>query len=175
MKKLILATLLSFLFANSYAQGSSDSLAYQLQRKRINGMLGQRSQKFGQYTQSLSTHTGIFGLQTKKDVRRSNSILMDIVKTDDDIYAQLKILLNYRAFQQTVVQSKLDSSKETEKYNIGLMNAINRFRAENDKLKAQLNDSAKSQEKTTRSFIIVIVLMLVSILLLLRSKYAAKA
>ena len=174
MKKLILATLLSFLFANSYAQESSDSLAYQLQRKRINGMLEQRSQKFGQYTQSLSTHTGIFGLQTKKDVRRSNSILMDIVKTDDDIYAQLKILLNYRAFQQTVVQSKLDSSKETEKYNIGLMNAINRFRAENDKLKAQLNDSAKSQEKTTRSFIIVIVLMLVSILLLLRSKYKAK-
>ena len=175
MKKILLLLIFSLFLADTFAQVSSDSLAYQAQRKKINSMLAQRKQKFGQYTESLTKHTGIFGLQTKKDVRRSNSILMDIVKTDDDIYAQLKILLNYRAFQQTVVQSKLDSSKETEKYNIGLMNAINRFRAENDKLKAQLNDSAKSQEKTTRSFIIVIVLMLVSILLLLRSKYAAKA
>src|SRR5476649_1707408 len=100
MKKIILAGLICFLFANVYAQGNADSLAYQLQRKRINNMLEQRSQKFGQYTQSLSHHTGIFGLQTKKDIRLSNDILMDIVKTDDDIYVQLKILLNYKTFQQ---------------------------------------------------------------------------
>ena len=56
-------------------------------------------------------HTGIFGFQSKNDIRRSNDILMDIVKTDDSIYTQLKILLDYRAFQQTQVQNH---SKETE-------------------------------------------------------------
>ena len=175
MKKFILIVFTCLLFAYTFGQGVSDSTAYQLQRKRINAMLEQRGQKFGQYDQSLKQHTGIFGLQTKKDVRRSNDILMDIVKTDNDIYAQLKILLNYHIFQQTQVQSKLDSSKQTETYNIGLMNAINRMRSENDKLKADLSDATKSEARTTRNFIIVLVLMLVSILLILRRKYAAKS
>jgi len=175
MKKFILAVFTCFLFAEIFAQGVSDSTAYQLQRQQINTMLEQRSQKFGQYDQSLSQRTGIFGLQTKKDIRRSNDILMDIVKTDNDIYAQLKILLNYHVFQQTRIQSKLDSSKQTETYNIGLMNAINRMRSENDKLKTQLNDAAKTETRTTRNFIVVIVLMLLSILIILRRKYAAKS
>jgi hypothetical protein len=174
MKKFVLAALTFLLFVHTYAQGTTDSVAYQLQRKRINNMLEQRRQKFGQYDQSLSQHSGIFGLQTKKDIKRSNDILMDIVSTDNDIYKQIKILLDYRAFEQTQVLDKLDKSKETENYNIGLMNAINRLRAENEKSKKQLDDSTKDHDKATRNFIIVAVLMLVSILLLLRSKYAAK-
>ena len=63
--------------------------------------LADRTAKFGQYSQSLSMHTGIFGLQTKKDIRRSNDILMDIVKTDDSIYTELKILLVLRCIPMT--------------------------------------------------------------------------
>jgi hypothetical protein len=174
MKKIILALFLCFLFADSNAQGNTDSATYQRQRTKINDMLEQRRLKFGQYDESLTQHTGIFGLQTKKDIKRSNDILMDIVKADNDIYLQIKILLDYRGFQQTQVLDKLDKSKEIETYNIGLMNAINKLRADNEKLKAQLTDAANGQQKATRNFIIVAVLMLVSILLLLRSKYKAK-
>ena len=61
MRKIILLGLLCFLFACAYAQANSDSVAYQLQRKKINAMLAERTQKFGQYDKSLKEHTGIFG------------------------------------------------------------------------------------------------------------------
>src|ERR1700755_2696328 len=135
MRKTILFIFISLFAANTFAQAGSDSLAYQLQRKKINQMLAQRTQKFGQYQQSLSQHTGIFGLQTKNDIRHSNDILMDINKTDDDIYAQVKVLIQMSVFQQKAAQ---DRSQETEKYNLGFMNAVNRLRTQNEQLKAQL-------------------------------------
>ena len=140
MKKIILLSFISFISATAFTQPNTDSLAYQLERKKINEMLTQRTAQFGQYDQSLKMHTGIFGLQTKKDIRRSNDILMNIVKTDNDIFKQLKILLEYRTFQQTMAQ---DRSKETEDNNIGFMYTINKLRKQIEQLKA---DSAKQEE-----------------------------
>lgn len=134
-------------------------------------MLEQRKQKFGQYTQSLSQHTGIFGLQTKKDIRRSNDILMDIVKTDEDIFVQTKILLDYRAFQQTQMQSR---STETDNVNMGFMNTINTLRAQNDKLKRDAEATEQKQEKTTQTALAIIVGLIIIVLLLLRAKYVKK-
>ena len=155
----------------SLAQTTSDATAYNNQRTKINNMLAQRSQKFGQYDQSLNLHTGIFGLQTKKDIRRSNDILMDIVKTDNDIYKQLKILLDFSAFQLSLAQ---DKSKEDENNSLYYMNTINKMQAANSKLKAEFEQSEKSRKSATRNFILITVLMAASILLLLRSKYAAR-
>jgi len=149
MKKIILAILFCLLIANVYAAANTDSLAYQAQRKKINAMLAQRKLKFGQYDQSLSQHTGIFGLQTKKDIRNSNNILMDIVKTDDDILIQTKILLEYRTFVQSEVQSK---AQETDSSNIGLMNAINRLRTENDQLKKDADATLQEEQKKKSNF-----------------------
>src|ERR1700709_1613861 len=131
MKKLIVLGLLFFISAPLLAQRRSDSIAYQAARTRINAMLAQRAQKFGQYDESLTKHTGIFGFQTKKDIRRSNDILMDIVKTDNDIYRELKIVREYRIFQQTQVQSH---SQEAEQSTLGYMNTINKLRTQIDVL-----------------------------------------
>jgi hypothetical protein len=163
MKKLISVFLFCFLYTIVFAQANSDSLAYQLQRKKINAMLAQRTAKFGQYEQSLSMHTGIFGLQTKKDIRNSNEILIDIVKTDDDIYKELKILLEYRTFQQTQV---VTHSREAEDSNIGFMTAINKLRSQIDKLKADAEQQRQQQGKTKQWAIILFILMLTSILYL---------
>lgn len=169
MKKLILLLSVCFLQIPAFAQKniSSDSLAYQLQRKKINGMLEERHQKFGQYEQSLKMHTGIFGLQTKKDIRRSNNILMDITRTDESIFEQIKILLNYRIFQQQQVQTK---SAEVENNSLGYMMTINRLREQIDKMKQDALTAKQEQVKTTRIYIIVFVLMLGSILILLFRK-----
>lgn len=172
MKKIILAGIICLLCSHIYAQKvNADSLAYQLQRTKINNMLAERTRKFGQYSESLSKHTGIFGLQTKKDIRRSNDILMDIVKTDDSLFRQIKILLDYRTYQQQQVQTQ---SIQAENYNLGYMNTINRLRQEIDRLKL---DSQKDQEhlgKVQRIYIIIFVLMLGSILYLLTKKRAVK-
>ena len=164
MKIYLLQLFFGLLYFGAYAQPGSDSLAYQQERQKINAMLTRRTQKFGQYSQSLSMHTGIFGLQTKKDIRRSNDILMDIVKTDDNIYKELKILLEYRTFQQTQVQSH---SEETEQNNLGYMNTINRLREQVDQLKAETIKQTKTHNKTERFYIAALILMLASILFLL--------
>ena len=153
------------------AQANSDSLAYQAQRKKINSMLDQRKQKFGQYSQSLSMHTGIFGLQTKKDIRRSNDILMDIVKTDEDIFVQTKILLDYRTFQQTQVQTR---SVETDDANLGLMNTINKLRTQNEQLKKDAETAAEKQQKTSQTALAIIAGLIIIVLLLLRAKFVKK-
>ena len=171
MKKIILAILFCLLIANVYAAANTDSLAYQAQRKKINAMLAQRKLKFGQYDQSLSQHTGIFGLQTKKDIRNSNNILMDIVKTDDDILMQTKILLEYRTFVQTEVQSK---AQETDSSNIGLMNAINRLRTENDQLKKDADATLQEEQKRSQISLGIVLGLIVIVLLLLRAKYIKK-
>ena len=151
---------------------NSDSLAYQLQRTKINQMLEQRRQKFGQYDQSLKMHTGIFGLQTKKDIRRSNDILMDIVKTDDDIFRELKILMDYRVFQQQQAQTH---SNESENVTLAYMNTINRLRSQIDQLKQEAQSEKAHQQSMLRIFIGLVVLLFVSILYLMSRKRVAKA
>ncbi|MEN0054618.1 MAG: hypothetical protein AAGC65_13175 [Mucilaginibacter sp.] len=176
MKKFLLLSLVCFLItdvlhAQTNAQVSADSIAYQLQRKKINSMLDTRKLRFGQYEQSLNDHTGIFGLQTKNDIRRSNDILMDIVKTDDKIYKELKILLEYRAFQQRQIQSH---TKEAESINLGYMSVINKLRHQNELLKAEAQKATEQNQSTRRIFIWVIVFMFASILFLISRKSKVK-
>jgi hypothetical protein len=173
MKKLIAAFLLCLTYCCSFAQkGNPDSLAYQLQRAKINHMLDLRRLKFSEYDQSLTRHTGIFGLQTKKDIRKSNEILMEIVKTDDDIFRELKVLLDYRVFEQQQVQTK---STQTENVNLGFMTTINRLRQQMDQLKLEAQKEKEHRESLLRIYIIVFVLMLGSILYLLTKKRTVKA
>ncbi len=172
MKNIILLAVASILFiGNTLAQTNSDSLAYELQRKKINSMLAVRSQKFGKYDQSLSQHTGIFGLQTKKDIRRSNDILMDIVKTDNAIYKQLKILLDYRTFEQTQV---VDKSKEIASTNLHYMNTINTLRKQNEKLTTEANSMLLQHEKSSRNFIVILIFMVIALVWLAWSNYNRK-
>jgi hypothetical protein len=174
MKKIILLCFFCFSgigLAYAQSQVNADSIAYQLQRKKINNMLDMRKQRFGQYQQSLNKHTGIFGLQTKSDIRRSNDILMDIVKTDDNIYKELKILLEYRAFQQRQIQTH---SKEAESLSLGFMSTINKLRQQNIALKASAQKAVQQKENSQRIYIIVIVLMLASILFLISKKSKVK-
>jgi hypothetical protein len=162
--KSFLSIILSLVFFGASAQFKTDSLAYQLQRKKINAMLAQRTIKFGQYDESLSKHTGIFGLQTKKDIRSSNEILMDIVKTDNDIYGELKILLEYRTFQQKQV---LTHTKETENSTLGYMSTINKLRAQIVALKLEAEKDNAHEAELRRMMIITIIVLAALIFLMI--------
>ncbi|WP_179414127.1 hypothetical protein HDF19_16720 [Mucilaginibacter sp. E4BP6] len=171
MKKILLLFLLSFFLVDAWAQVGTDSAAYQAQRAKINGMLAVRKQKFGQYDQSLSQHTGIFGLQTKKDIRHSNDILMDIVKTDNDIFVQTKILLDYRTFEQNQAQTH---AVEVDSNATGYMATINKLRAENDKLKHDAEVCEGQQKKASTRALAIVIALIVALLFLLRAKYVKK-
>ena len=98
----------SFLFEAT----AQDTSAYETQRLKINTLLAERSTKFGQYDESLNAKTGIFGFQTKRDIRNSNEILRQIALNDNDIFKELKILLDFKDLQ--VQQAKSTSSTSTE-------------------------------------------------------------
>src|ERR1700709_228518 len=117
MKKHLLTLVMIFSTIKCFAL-NADSMVYAHQRNKINAMLDVRRQKFSEYTESLDKHTGIFGLQTKKDIKHSNDILMAIVETDDAIFKELKILLDYKTFETTQVVSQ---SQDTQGQVVGYM------------------------------------------------------
>jgi len=175
MKKIALLVALLLIGSTSlFAQSAvnSDSVAYQLQRQKINNMLAARKQKFGQYETSLGHHTGIFGFQTKDDIRRSGAILMDIAKTDDAIFKELKILLEYRDFLQKQIQNH---SKEAETTAAGYMQVITHLQQQNTRLKQQIKSAEDHYNTKQNIFVAVIVLMSASILLLMFQKNRVKA
>ena len=97
---------------------------------------------------------------------------MDIAKTDDDLFREIKILMDYRVFQQQQAQTH---STETENVNLGFMTTINKLRIQADQSKQELQNEKDHQVKQLRIFIIVFVLMLGSILYLILKKRAIKA
>lgn len=90
----------------------NDTSAYQTQRLKINALLAERSARFGQYDESLTARTGIFGLQTKKDIRNSNEILRQLVLNDNNIFKELKILMDYKDLEVKQVKTNAGESSE---------------------------------------------------------------
>ncbi len=140
--KIILILFFTFIFIDGFAQ-QSDSLAYEMQRNKINGMLDLRSQKFGQYDVSLTQRTGIFGLKTKKDMQRSINILTEIITTDNQILKETKTLLDFKTFQQEQVQTK---SVESESRGLAYMRTINKLQTENDRIQAEFKELKKDKK-----------------------------
>lgn len=167
MKSFIAFVLFVFTSTGLFAQANADSLAYQQQRKKINTMLAKRNEKFGQYSESLNMHSGVFGMQTKQDIRNSNDILMDIVKTDDTIYRQLKILLDYNVYRQMKVKKHADETDASIK---GYINTITKLRQQVDSLKADSGVHLPGRESTNDIFIIASILLAATVVVLLVSK-----
>jgi len=138
MKKLFLFLVLLFAFQLSFAQKTP----YEVQRRKINRLLEQRSAKFGQYDESLKLRTGIFGLKTKKDMQRSIDILREIVTTDNTIFKELKVLLDYKDLERNEANSK---AEETENRIKGYMQTITKLQQENDRLKQNIDHTEKEE------------------------------
>ncbi len=137
MKQFTLILFLLLLNVTLFAQ--SDTSPYNTQRNKINQLLQERSAKFSQYDNSLGKRTGIFGLKTKRDMQASNDILTQIVLTDNDIFAELKILLDYKDFEKKEVEHRAETVEgRIERFQA----TITRLQQETDKLKAESEKQA---------------------------------
>jgi hypothetical protein len=112
----------------------ADTSAYQTQRLKVNSLLAERSNKFGQYDQSLDQRTGIFGFQTKQDIKNSNEILREIVLNDNNIFKELKILMNYK--DQEVQQAQRDARSINSRIQ-SYMLSIKKLQDQNELLKKE--------------------------------------
>lgn len=151
---------------------AQDSAAYELQRNKINKMLADRSDRFGHYDQSLNTKTGIFGLQTKKDIRNSNEILRQIALSDNNIFTEIKVLLDYKDLQFQQVKSSVDYNE----LRIGnYKKTIRDLQVKNEEL---LNYNQKiSKNSNYFQLVLVVLLIIIGVLsfVLYRKQVALKA
>lgn len=134
-------------------------------------MLDQRSGKFGQYTESLSQKTGIFGFKTKKDMQKSLDILLDIMLTDNAILKETKVLLDYKNFQQ---QRIVNVSKETDEKNLSYMRTINKLQNHNEKLVQEIKQLKQSKRNSALSIILLSVILGVGSAYVFRKFYSKK-
>lgn len=128
--------------ALAQATKSQDTSAYQTQRLRVNALLSTRSANFSQYDQSLNSRTGIFGLQTKKDIRKSNDILRQIVLDDNKIFKELKTLMDYKDLEVKQVQTTVvQTTDRVQNYK----QAIKNLQDQNEELSTKLKSIQKSK------------------------------
>lgn len=156
IRPLLLFICLSTTISASAVQ--SDTSAYQVQRLKINALLAERSAKFGQYDLSLSARTGIFGLQTKNDLKNSNEILRGIILNDNNIFRELKVLMNYKDQEVQQVQTNAgNNAKRIESY----MQAIKKLQDQNDELKKKT--AVITAEKNTETYSIIFLILIIII------------
>jgi hypothetical protein len=136
-----------------------DTSAYGAQRSKINALLAERSIKFGQYEQSLNERTGIFGFQTKDDIRNSNEILRQITLNDNNIFKELKVLLDYKDLQVQQVQTAASTNAERIQ---SYMAAIKKLQDQNQLLRKQLEEHEKKGGSSY--FLVFLLFLLVSAL-----------
>jgi hypothetical protein len=139
----------------------ADTSAYQTQRLKVNSLLTERSNKFGQYDQSLDQRTGIFGFQTKQDIKNSNEILRQIVLTDNYIFKELKILMDYK--DREMQQARRNASNTNSRIQAYML-SIKKLQDQNELLR-------KEAENTRGGRILYISIAIFSLIALLGTVY----
>ncbi|SDM77873.1 hypothetical protein SAMN05421813_12322 [Daejeonella rubra] len=169
--RIALLTLFTLLLTGTELLAQNDSSAYQTQRLKINKLLDQRSESFGQYESSLGARSGIFGLKTKRDMQASNDILRQIVLTDNDIFSELKVLLDYKDLEKTEVQTRAETVEgRIERY----QSTITRLQQENQKLRIESEKHIAYQEKQFNYLILLIIALALSAFYIYKQKKLPK-
>lgn len=120
---------------------ASDTSGYETQRQKVNTLLQRRSARFGQFDESLKMRTGIFGLKTKKDMQASIDILKQIVLTDNDIFRETKMLLDYKDFEKSQIAQQ---ANEFDGRINGYIKTISKLQREQERLSAEVDRLEKA-------------------------------
>ncbi|MCD0489620.1 hypothetical protein LPB86_15365 [Pedobacter sp. MC2016-14] len=156
MKNILTLIFIAFTFC---ANAQSDTSAYQTQRLKINSLLAERSAKFDQYEASLNERTGIFGFQTKSDIRHSNEILREITLNDNNIFKELKVLMDYKDLQTKQIESNVSNNEgRLQSY----MLAIKKLQEQNQTLREEVK-KMESAENFAWYVVIFLILLLIGI------------
>ena len=159
-----------FLFSTE-AVLSQDTLAYEIQRQRVNELLNQRSQRFGQFNQSLNAKTGIFGLKTKKDMQASIDILKEIVATDNHIFKETKVLLDYKDMEKTFISYQAEES--IARIN-GYVNTISKQQKIQEEQASQIKELQQKKDRYFVYFLFSALALLVLAIVLIKQKLPKK-
>jgi hypothetical protein len=105
-------------------------------KKILKLLLKERKDRFSQYTENVDNKSGIFGNQTKKDLKEVNEVLKEIVRTDNKIIMELDRLLDQRKFEN--FRSEYETKKASQEL-VTLQQQNEKLIAANDTLQKQLS------------------------------------
>jgi hypothetical protein len=156
--KLISTLIILLTVGINQVSAQKDSSAYETQRRKINRLLDERGNRFGQYESSLGKKTGIFGLKTKKDMQFSNDILRQIALTDNDIFSELKVLLDYKDFEKQQVETRAETVEgRIDRY----QTTITSLQQENQKLRIQVEKSIAAYDNQ-KNYLLLLIISLIA-------------
>lgn len=159
MKNIVLSILICFIVSAVDAQSAPDS-----DKQLLFQILKERQEKFSAYTKSLDESSGIFGMKTKKDLKNSNAILIEIVKLDNRLIAVLNRQLNYKDYEKTTMNYQgLDDQKKLDLLEQNIQFSENKIKELNAKL---LED--QQQIKNRNRLIVVLILILSALFYLIK-------
>jgi preprotein translocase subunit SecG len=135
MIKLVPRLLLFIALLPLCAQAQDSLQKKEDEKKVIRLLLKERKDRFAQYTEHLDDKSGFFGNQTKKDLKQINEVLMDIVRTDNNIIMELDRLLDQKKFEN--FRSDYETKRAGQEL-VTLQEQNERLMAANDTLNKQL-------------------------------------
>ena len=106
----------------------------QRDRMELRQLLSERQQKFDSFSLSLEKRSGIFGNKTKGDMKASNEVLIEIVKTDNKIIRSLNRVVDFRNYEKVTMNYDLRDRNSTLN---GLATAVDTLSKQNEALAAR--------------------------------------
>lgn len=140
--------------AVTHSQTNADSTSFEVQRQRVNKLLDERRQKFGEYDSSLTKKSGFFGLfKSKGDMEQTIEILKNIVLTDNNIFLETQKLLKIKDYEKENYQQL---AKQYDQQVTAYIKTISKLQQENERLRGELEHSDSSGNTVTTILWIVV-------------------
>lgn len=128
---------LVFLFLTSTLCVASEADSSNYYRTELKDLLKLRKEKFEAYSLSLEQRSGIFGNKTKGDIKQSNRVLIDIVRSDNHIIQVLNRVLDFRTYEKVNMNYDLNENARQ----------VNNLMQASDTLSKQVITLKKEKEK----------------------------
>ena len=136
-----------------------------MERKRLYELLEVRRQKFEAYSESIEKRSGIFGNKTKRDMQKSNEVLTEIVRTDNNIIKVLNRAVDFKDYERVNLSQEV--GENTQQMD-NLLHATDTLEKQLTKLKHNYT-SLKSESQWMKIFnraLIFAVLLLVFLIVI---------
>jgi hypothetical protein len=127
-----------------------------MEKEKLKQLINERKEKFDTYFSSIEKRSGIFGNKTKKDLLQSNKVLVEIVKTDNNIISVLNRALDFKSFEKTNFNyDKLEQDRKIQELSIN-----------NDRLLIELKSAKEKEMDMNGSNILLKITALIEFFLL---------
>lgn len=137
----------------------------------IHKLIQNRQELFSQYADQIKKRSGIFGSQSKRDIKKSADILHSIIEKDNEIIREMERMLEKRQMQY--LDEGVDRENAQQK-NRKIISIIDRLKLENDEMMEE-NRKLRMAKKFSNFYTIVAsAVAAVLLFIILRRKYGGE-